>query len=193
VLHIAGAGVSGLAFAIVAVVALRERPPWTETLLLARLNDLGNFLLAFTMFWAYVAFMQYLIIWSGNLPEDTPWYVARTRGGWQYVAIALMALHFVVPFLLLLARETKRNPRRLVGVAMLLIVMRLVDLYWLVIPAASPARFTLNLLVLLTPLAVGGLWLAAACWRLPARAAWPVVELPVHEETGDELAPHAAH
>jgi hypothetical protein len=193
VLYMAGFGVSGLAFAILVLAALRETPPWTESLLLDRWNDLGNFLLAFTLFWSYVSLMQYLIIWSGNLPEETPWYLHRGHGGWQFVALLLIGLHFILPFLLLLSRQTKRTPRRLVGVAALLLAMRLVDLYWLVMPALWHERFFFNPLVLITPLAIGGLWLAVFCWRLPARAAWPVFELSPQEEAGDELVHHSAH
>ena len=73
-------------------------------------NDLGNLMLAFTMLWAYMSFSQYLIIWSGNLTEEIPWYLRRTRGGWQWVALALIVFHFFVPFFVLLFRENKRQP-----------------------------------------------------------------------------------
>ena len=78
-----------------------------------RLNDLGNLMLAFTMLWAYMSFCQYLIIWSGNLPEEIPWYLRRTRGGWQWVALALILFHFFLPFFVLLFRENKRQSRLL--------------------------------------------------------------------------------
>ena len=82
-----------------------------------RLHDLGNLMLAFTMLWAYMSFSQYLIIWSGNLPEEIPWYLRRTRGGWQWVALALIVFHFFLPFFVLLFRENKRQSRLLVRVA----------------------------------------------------------------------------
>ena len=74
-----------------------------------RLNDLGNLLLAFVMLWAYMSFCQFLIIWSGNLTEEIPWYLRRTRGGWQWVALALIVFHFFLPFFVLLFRENKRQ------------------------------------------------------------------------------------
>ena len=74
-----------------------------------RLNDLGNLLLAFVMLWAYMSFCQFLIIWSGNLTEEIPWYLRRTRGGWQWVALALIVFHFFLPFFVLLFRENKRK------------------------------------------------------------------------------------
>ena len=78
-------------------------------------NDLGNLMLAFTMLWAYMSFCQYLIIWSGNLPEEIPWYLRRTRGGWQWVALALILFHFFLPFFVLLFRENKRQSRLIVA------------------------------------------------------------------------------
>ena len=180
VLFMAGQGVSGLATAIIAAITLRRYTHWPQSLTRDRLNDLGNLLLAFVMFWAYVSFMQFLIIWSANLPEETPWYLHRSAGLWSAVAIALAVLHFFTPFLLLLWRQTKRKPQWLVAVAGLLLVMRLVDLTWLVMPTFSPDGLYLSWLNFVTPVAIGGLWLAVFAWRLPARAALPVHE--VHEE-----------
>src|SRR5260370_33742409 len=76
-------------------------------------RDLGNLLLAFVMMWAYLSFSQFLLIWSENLPEEIPWYLRRTRGGWQWLAFLLIVLQFAPPFVLLLSREIKRNPQRL--------------------------------------------------------------------------------
>ena len=188
VLFIGGQGVAGLSLAILAVTILRDHPPWSEDLTLPRLNDLASLLLAFVLFWSYVSFTQFLIIWSGNLPEETPYYLHRSAGGWQWIAAVLATLHFLVPFLLLLSRQTKRNPRWLAGIAALLLVMRFVDLYWLVMPTFSPGRFTLHWLNLVAPLAVGGLWLAMFTWRLSVRAALPVYDLPVEEEPAHDAA-----
>lgn len=182
VLFMAGQGVSGLAAAIIAAIALRRYAHWPESLSRDRLNDLGNLLLAFVMFWAYVSFMQFLIIWSGNLPEETPWYLHRSEGLWLAVAISLAALHFATPFLLLLWRQTKRRPAWLVGVASLLLVMRWVDLTWLVMPTFAPEGLWLSWLNFVAPVAIGGLWLAVFAWRLPARAALPVHEVQEEEE-----------
>ena len=176
VLFMAGQGVSALSFAIIAAVGLKAYTGWPATLTRDRLNDLGNLLLAFVMFWAYVSFTQFLIIWSANLPEETPWYLHRIAPGWHWLAIGLVVLHFVTPFLLLLWRQAKREPAWLAGIAGLLIFMRLVDLTWLVMPTFSPDHFRLSWLNFVTPVAIGGLWLAVFAWRLPARAALPVPE-----------------
>ena len=87
------------------------------------LNDLGNLLLAFVMLWAYMQFSQFLIIWSGNLKEEIPWYLSRTRHGWEWPAVALIIFLFVLPFLRLLSRETKRRGERLARLAALIVVM----------------------------------------------------------------------
>jgi hypothetical protein len=193
VLFMAGYGVAGLALSIIVLLRFREHPPLTEVYSLPRQHDLGNFLLAFILFWSYVSFSQYLIIWSANLPEETPWYLHRGRGGWEVVAIALIALHFVVPFLLLLWRQSKQMPHWLMAIAGLLLVMRYVDLYWLVVPAFSPDRITIHWLHLVMPVAIGGWWLAVFAWRLPARSALPIFELPAEEETVDDVAHQPAH
>ena len=95
------------------------------------LNDYGNLLLTFTMLWAYLSFSQFLIIWGGNLRDEIPWYMTRARGGWAGVALILIIFHFAVPFLLLLTRFVKRRAEILGWVAAGLIVMSLVDIFWL--------------------------------------------------------------
>jgi hypothetical protein len=190
VLYMGGFAVSGLAMAILIVSKLSGSPPFDTSLTSDRLHDLGNLLLAFTVFWSYVSFMQYLIIWSGNLPEETTWYLHRTAGGWQAIALVLILLHFVLPFALLLSRDNKRDPQRLVKVALLLLAMRLVDSFWLVQPAFSPQGLSVHWLQLATPVAIGGLWLALFAWRLPARAALPLFELP--SEIEPESVAHGA-
>jgi hypothetical protein len=183
VLYMGGFAVSGMALAILTVSKLAAHPPWSQSLTAEQLNDLGNLQLAFTVFWTYVSFMQYLIIWSGNLPEETVWYLRRTTNGWQTIAVLLICLHFVLPFLFLLSRDNKRDPSKLMKVALLLLAMRLVDLCWLVQPAFSQ-RLAVDWQQLAAPVAIGGLWLAVYAWRLPARAALPIYQLseePLHE------------
>ncbi|MGH9868697.1 MAG: hypothetical protein ACREAA_11115 [Candidatus Polarisedimenticolia bacterium] len=120
-------------------------------------NDLGNLLLAFVMVWMYLSFSQFLIIWSGNLPEEIGWFVDRTSGGWLAVAIAIMLFEFALPFLLLLQRRVKRSGT-LLWVALAIGVMRLVDLLWIVQPAFSPGRFSVHPLHLAAVAGIGGVW-----------------------------------
>jgi hypothetical protein len=136
-LVVVGEALATLAMMIAVVVFLSADRPMADAATPDRLHDLGNLMLAFTMLWAYMSFAQYLIIWSGNLPEEIPWYLRRTRGGWQWVALALSLFHFFLPFFVLLFRESKREGRLIVRAAVLVLVMHWIDLIWLVIPARS--------------------------------------------------------
>ena len=102
------------------------------------LYSLGALLFAFTCFWAYIAFSQYMLIWYGNIPEETAWFVHRTEHGWQAVSVLLAFVRFVVPFFLLLGRRAKSDPRSLAVASVLVLVGQLVDLYWIIMPGASP-------------------------------------------------------
>jgi hypothetical protein len=167
VLIAAGQGVAAMAFGIAVLVWLRDWPPLALGTTPDLLNDLGNFLLAMVMFWTYIAFTQFLIIWSGNLPEEATWYLHRSKGGWEIVAVILAVFHFAVPFLLLLARSMKRQAGRLLTVALLVLVMRLVDWNWLVMPALYPERVSVPLVHAAAFVGIGGVWLAAFGWLLP--------------------------
>jgi hypothetical protein len=161
VVFLVGQALLALAFAIQVLVRLANQPPLRDAVGPDRYHDLGNLLLAFTMLWAYIAFSQYLIIWSGNLPEETPWYLHRMSGGWEVLALLLVVGHFGLPFLLLLSRATKRRAGALAAVAGGLLCMRFCDLFWLVAPALHPHGFSLHWLDLALPVGLGGIWLAA--------------------------------
>jgi len=124
----------------VTVALLHDRKPLTKILSPLLFNDFGNLLFTFTMLWAYLSFSQYLIIWSGNLPDETQWYRSRASGGWAWVAVLLIVFHFAVPFVLLLMRFIKRRARVLAAVAAGLMVMSAVDIYWLTVPAFASDR-----------------------------------------------------
>ncbi|HZZ71972.1 MAG TPA: hypothetical protein VFE24_06945 [Pirellulales bacterium] len=134
------------------------------------LRDLGNLLLLFVMFWAYVSFSQFLLIWSGNLPEEIRWYLPRTQGVWKFVAIGLALGQFGLPFLLLLSREIKRRPAALVSVAALLLFTHWVDLAWQILPAFPAASWrdaAADVAAAATStVGLGGLWLWAWLRRL---------------------------
>src|SRR5215510_8736146 len=134
VLIMGGQGLTALAFLITALVWLARRPPLRDIVRPTHFNDLANLMLAFVMLWAYFSFSQYLIIWSGNLPEEIAWYLDRLQTGWRLVAVALVIFHFSVPFLLLLSRTIKRDARLIVGVASGVLVARVVDFFWLTAP-----------------------------------------------------------
>ena len=183
-LWIVSQALSGLAFAIAILALLAGTAPISRLSLPDSLHDLGNLLLAFVMLWAYLSFSQLLIIWSGNLPEEIQWYLSRLHHGWQWVAAALITFHFFVPFFLLLARFKKRHIRWIATIALLVLVMRVVDTYWIITPAFYRDRFTLHWLDLFALVGIGGIWLAVYARQL---AVMPL--LPLHDPNA---TPHKA-
>ncbi|MEP6768151.1 MAG: hypothetical protein ABJC61_05745 [Acidobacteriota bacterium] len=189
VLFIAGQSLSGFAFIVAMTVILARFEPLAGFVNPKHFHDLGKLMLAFVMFWAYVSFSQYLIIWSGNLPEEIPWYLRRLNGGWGWFGVAIVLLHFLLPFVLLLPASANRNPRILIGVAGLVLCMRLVDVFWYIRPATSPPRqLALHWMDLAAPIGVLGLWLFLFLGQLLRR---PL--LPVNDPEFREALEHGAH
>jgi hypothetical protein len=173
-LFMASQGLTSMAFLITLMVFLSRRQPMSEVLTPRHLHDLGKFLLALVMVWAYFSFSQFLIIWAGNLPEEIPWYMTRLHGGWQYVALLLVFGHFALPFALLLSRDLKRNFKLLAGIAIFILCMRLVDLYWLVAPDFRKDSFGLSWMDFTAPLGLLGIWLAYFLFQLEKRPLMPI-------------------
>jgi hypothetical protein len=169
-----GQGLAAMAFVIAVMVLLAGRKPMNEVVKPAHLHDLGKLMLAFLMIWAYFAFSQFLIIWAGNLPEETPWYVRRLQSSWRYVGALLIIAHFALPFVLLLSKDLKRSGRALSAVAIGVIVMRFVDLIWLTGPELHNGTFNLSLLDLMMPLGIGGIWLWFFATQLKSRPLLPI-------------------
>ncbi len=159
------------AFALVtlAVALLGRQRPLVYALSPKVLNDLGGLLLAFVMIWAYLAFSQYLLIWAGNLSDEIPWYLRRLQGGWEWVILAVVLLHFALPFAMLLSSGLKRNRRLLAMVALLVLVTRYVNVFWLIVPAFYQGQFYFHWLNIAAPVAIGGLWVALFAWNLARR------------------------
>lgn len=174
VIFMVSQGLGALALATFAVLRLSGGKPVSEFLGGRHLHDLGKMMFAFTMIWAYVNFSQYLIVWSGNLPEEIAWYLARFRGGWGLVGAAVLLLHFVLPFMLLLSRKANRDPRTLALAAGLLLFMRFVDIGWLTLPAFSKGHLSIHPTDLTLPIGLGGLWLGLYFRNLVARPLLPV-------------------
>jgi hypothetical protein len=173
VLFIVGQALAAFSLMIAVTVLLARREPLSAVVDRDVLHDLGKLLLAFVMLWSYVAFSQFLIIWSGNLPEEVPWYLNRLRGGWGAVGLLLVVFHFLLPFLVLLSRGIKRNARLLGITAALVLVMRFVDLLWLVLPAFSKGKLSIHWMDVALPLGIGGLWIALFLWHLGRRRLVP--------------------
>ncbi len=138
VYYFSGSVVGFLAVAPVALVALQRAGRLRHAVSVEHYHDLGKLLFAFIVFWAYIAFSQYMLIWYGNLPEETEWFLKRQSGGWSWVSLALLFGHFVIPFLALLSRFVKRRPMLLAGAGVWMLAMHWLDLYWLVMPEFSP-------------------------------------------------------
>src|SRR5262249_34125186 len=151
------------------------------------LRGLGGLLLAFVLFWAYMSLSQFLLIWVGNLPEEIPWYLRRTRGGWQWLALVLVIFHFALPFLLLLYRDVKENGRALAAVAGGLLVLRFLDvLSWIEPAYPHDGQFLYWLLDVAAVVAVGGVWV---WWFLAQLRSLPL--LPAYETCRREEESHA--
>jgi len=175
---------TALAFSIAMIELLSDRRPILRPSRPDNVHDLGNLLLAFVMLWAYLAFSQFLITWSGNLPEEIHWYLNRIANGWQWIAAALLVFHFFIPFFLLLGRFRKRRLRSLTMIAGLVLVMRIVDTFWIVTPAFYGDRLTVHWLDIFALAGIGGVWVAAYATQL---AKMPL--LPQHDPNA---APHKA-
>ena len=183
ILFMVGQVLSAMALVVVIVAFLGGDTPLAPLLRATpALHDLGKLLFAFVMLWAYVSYSQFLIIWSGNLPEEVPWYIHRLHGGWQVLALMLVVFHFALPILLLLSRHTKRSPRLLGTVAAGLLFMRLVDVYWLVGPELHDGRGIPGYLLDVAALVgLGGLWFFAFTRELADRPLLPVGEPDLRE------------
>ena len=178
-----GTGILALALLITIGVYLSGHDPMARVYQSKHFHDQGKLLLTVIMVWAYFSFSQLLIIWSGNLPEETPWYLQRFTGQWRWMGVALILLNFALPFLLLLSRDLKHNRRRLMGVAWLLIAMRFVDLLWLIAPAIEGGRgweaarnglpVTSYINYTAAVIGLGGLWLGWFFYQLRQRALVP--------------------
>lgn len=173
-IFIVGQLLSTMSMAVALLWLLRDTPPFSEHLKPQHFHDIGNLMLAFVMLWAYMSFSQFLLIWSGNLPDENSWYMRRLYNGWGYIAGLLVVCHFALPFILLLMRYVKRKPQFLTGVAIGMVVIRIVDLYWNVEPVFHPASFYLHWMDIAAPVALGGIWVWLFVWQLKSRPLLPL-------------------
>lgn len=161
-----GQAVSALALSIICIVKYGHLEGIGRFFNERYLRDLGTLLFAFVMLWAYMCFSQYLIIWSGNLPEETPFYIVRSKGVWGVMGVVILVFHFLLPFSLLLSRAIKRQSGVMSTIAFMIIVMRLVDLFWYIGPSGAHGEDALNVafhvhwMDFVAPLGIGGIWLS---------------------------------
>lgn len=174
-----GQMLSALAFAVIVLNQLSVAPDRSNALLKALLgkesfHHLGNLLLAFTMVWAYLAYSQLIVIWSGDLPHEISWYLHRIAGGWRWIAIILLLFHFFGPFLFLLFRATKQSAHSLVAIAAVIFGTHVVDVWWLVAPSIYQHGLALTWLAPVIFLGIGGIWFAGFLTNLKST---PIVPL----------------
>jgi hypothetical protein len=182
-LWIVNQGLTALAFAIVVLALSEDRAPLATYLRPSHFHDLGNLLLAFVMLWAYMAFSQYLIIWSGNLAEEIPWYIKRTAGGWSWIPPVLIVFHFFVPFFLLLLRDVKQKSKMLAWVAGSILAMRLLDNYWLVMPGFANPEAKLHWLDAALVVGIGGVWCGTFLSQREKRPLLPAIAPGISEDS----------
>ena len=181
-IFIDGQALSAMCFAIMLTAALFKYRPMSQVLVPKTLHDLGNLTLAMVMLFAYFSFSQFLIIWSGNLPEEIHWYLDRMRGGWGAVFMAIALFHFAIPFFLLLHKPIKRNIKTLVPIVVILFLARYIDLVWYIIPnfrvvgGVPNPNGLFSWTDVASPIAVLGLWVAAFCGELKSRPLFPVYD-----------------
>jgi hypothetical protein len=183
-----GEVLSAMCFAVIVERILFNYKPMSEMLKPDFVHDHGKWMLAFTMVWAYFNFSQWLIIWAGNLPNEITYYLRRLNGGWGRVGLLIVIFHFTVPFAILLSRSFKRNIRKLVWLAVLLLIMRYIDLFWIIEPNFS-STFHLTIADIVVPIAIGGFWLAFFFRNLGALPLLPAYD----EAAGEVLDAQEAH
>ncbi|HUX45200.1 MAG TPA: hypothetical protein VMV57_10655 [Terracidiphilus sp.] len=173
-LFLVGQAYSVMALAVIVAISLSKAEPFKTLLRQTEQHDLGKFLFAFVMLNIYLAFGQFLIIWSGNLPEEIPWYLARIRGHWGIIITLDFMFHWLIPFTLLLSRDIKRNKKRLVRVCQWMVFAKAFDLFWLIEPnykdAAANLHFSWGILeYVAVPVAMTAFWMAYLCIQLKTR------------------------
>ena len=173
-LYIGGQGLSAFAFGICVLVMLSQTAPLNRVLTTHHFHDLGKFLFAFLMLWAYLSFSQFLIIWSANIPEEIPHYLDRWDNSYKYLSIFIIVGHFIVPYALLLSRDLKKNAAKLRVVAIWIICARVADYYWHVAPEFHKDGFSFSLLDIALPIALGGIFISIFVSQLAGRSLLPV-------------------
>jgi hypothetical protein len=177
-IFLAGQGLSALCFSVIMLTVLTRYSPYREIIKPMQFHDIGKLTFAFVMLFAYFSFSQWLIIWSGNLPDEISWYLSRIRGEWGYIILAIVLFHFALPFSLLLSQQRKRAGKRLIKIAILLMVMRMVDIYWYVIPNFRDAKL-FSIWYLAAPIGIGGLWVTYFFINFRKRPILPFYEVQV--------------
>ena len=170
-IYLAGQGLTAFSICIITVLLLSQEEPMRTMLRKTEMHDIGKLLFAFVMLYAYLSFSQWLIIWSGNMPDEAHWYLSRLAGNWINLGRFLILFEFAVPFALLLSRRLKKQPAFMVPLCCLILFVRMVDLYWMVEPnfISMERQITFNWMYIAAPLAIGGFWVFSFIRDLKSR------------------------
>lgn len=171
----------GFAFLTFSLLWMQRGGAFGEAVGTGHYHDLGKWMFAFTVFWAYIAFSQYMLIWYANLKEETIWFTHRMEHGWQYHSAMLLVLHFIVPFLILLSQMAKKSRALLAIMAVWFFVMQWFDLHWLVQPVRTTQQLaegghpaTFHWLDLTTWLGLFGVFISLFLYRIARHPLVPV-------------------
>jgi hypothetical protein len=182
-IFVGGQAIAAMALMIAIIVLLAGSEPFNAVIKKRHLHDLGKWLFAFNMLWAYFAFSQLLIIWSGNQPEEISFYRSRLNGQWGVVAVIVLLFSFAIPFLLLLSKDVKKTASVISKIAVWMIFMRLVDLYWMTKPEFTEQAAP-SWLDIVVPIALIGLWLGFFAMNLKQRPLLPLGDPKLSEALG---------
>jgi hypothetical protein len=179
-LFVIGWGLATLSFGAIILAYLSDKRPMDGVLDKRHFHDIGKLMLAMVMVWAYFNLSQWLIVWSGNIPEETAWYLTRMKSGWFWIGVVLILFHFAAPFLILLQQDFKRKPKLLATLAVFILLMRAVDYFFLIGPTprieahgGEQGAFIISYLDFVALIAVGGIWLWYFFGQLRARPVVP--------------------
>lgn len=179
-LFVIGWALATLSFSAAVLAYLSDKRPMDDVVGKRHFHDIGKLMLAMVMVWAYFNLSQWLIIWSGNIPEETGWYLTRMESGWFWVGVALILFHFAAPFLILLQQDFKRRPKLLASIAIFILLMRFVDMFFLIGPTprintngGPQGAFIVSWMDFVAPIAIGGIWLWYFFGQLRSRSVVP--------------------
>ncbi|MBK7704455.1 MAG: hypothetical protein IPN69_02580 [Acidobacteria bacterium] len=181
-LYIAGWALSCFCFAVVILAYLSDKEPMNRVIGKRHFHDIGKLMLALVMVWTYFNLSQFLIIWSGNIPEETPWYLKRMKDGWGVVGLVLILFHFAFPFIILLSRDLKRNAKWLAIMAVFILAMRSVDMFYHIAPSPTVggghggSGFHVSWMDFAAVIGIGGIWVAYFFTQLMKRPLVPIMD-----------------
>ena len=170
----AGAVLAMLAFLVLIVMYFYNNNILTKEITVEHYHDLGKLLFAFIVFWGYMAFSQYFLIWYGNMPEETMWFLNRWEGGWKTITLFIVFGHFVIPFFILFPRGPKRNRVVLTIMSIWILIMHWVDIYWLVMPSLHSESPHISWMDITTCMAIGGMFIWLICRKMNSGPLLPI-------------------